>query len=182
MYVAYQKKKESICEYFLYMFQIEDIIRACKFDRQMIESALLPKYPSEPAVQSDVRQWYFGLTDQMIDEHIQEKGHLVSLSNKINEVFDFHLYLTNNPKEVAYQMQFAKVEPILGELRQKQDAQSLNDLNLTLNAVYGFTILRLKGAQVSKGTADAVSALMSWLNALSAKFKAYESGELKLDL
>lgn len=182
MYVAYQKKKENICEYFLYMFQIEDLIRACKCDKSLIKATLLPKYPSEPSVQTEVGQWYSGLADQMEEEHIQQNGHLISLINKIDEVFDFHLYLQNNPKEVAYQIRFSKIEPIIAELRQKQDAQSINDLHLALNTIYGFTILRLKGAQVSKGTAAAVAELMAWLNALSAKFKEYESGELKLDL
>lgn len=183
MYVAYQKKRENICEYFLYMFQIEDIIRACGLNRQTIEQTVMPRYSHEPAVQAEVSQWYFGLADQMEEEHIQAHGHLVSLANKINEVLDFHLYLMNNPKEVAYQMQFAKVEPIIGELRQKQpSADTLSDLHLALNAVYGFTILRLKGTQVSKETAAAISSLVVWLNALSAKFKDYETGVLKLDL
>ena len=53
MFVAFQKKKENICEYLLYMFQIEDIIRACKLDRPTIEKLLLPKYPSELAVQAE---------------------------------------------------------------------------------------------------------------------------------
>ena len=182
MYVAYQKKKENICEYFLYMFQIEDIIRACGLNRLTIEQTVMPRYSQEPAVQAEVSQWYFGLTDQMEDEHIQKQGHLVSLANKINEVFDFHLYLMNNPKEVAYQMQFAKIEPIIGDLRQRQSADTLNDLQLALNAVYGFTILRLKGTQVSKETAAAISSLVVWFNSLSANFRDYETGELKLDL
>jgi len=182
VFVAYQKKKENICEYFLYMFQIEDLIRACKCDKSLIESQLLPKYPSDLTVRNEVRQWYSGLTDQMVEERIEQRGHLVSLTNKINEVFDFHLYLLNNPKESAYQMQFAKVEPIIADLRQKQNAQQLNDLHLSLNAVYGFTILRLKGTQVSKDTAAAISALVMWFNALSAKFRDYETGAMKLDI
>ncbi|MBO7145848.1 MAG: DUF4924 family protein [Salinivirgaceae bacterium] len=183
MFVAYQKKKENICEYFLYMFQIEDLIRACKCDKRLIESQLLPKYPSDMTTQNEVRQWYSGLTDQIVDERIQQSGHLVSLTNKINEVLDFHLYLLNNPKEVAYQMRFAKVQPIISELRQRQPlASEFSDLHLALNAVYGFTILRLKGSQVSKETAAAISQLVVWFNELSEKFRAYESGELKLDL
>ncbi|MBO7496598.1 MAG: DUF4924 family protein [Salinivirgaceae bacterium] len=182
MFVAYQKKKENICEYFLYMFQIEDLIRACKCDKGLIESQLLPKYPTDMAVQNEVRQWYSGLTDQMVEERIEAHGHLVSLANKINEVFEFHLYLLNNPKEIAYQMQYAKAEPIIGELRLKQKSDELNALNLALNAVYGFTILRLKGTQVSNDTAAAISTLVAWFNALSGKFRDYETGVLKLDL
>lgn len=182
MFIAYQKKKENICEYFLYMFQIEDLIRACKLNKPTIESTLLPKYPSEPAVQAEVKQWYFGLTDQMEEEKLQERGHLITLTNKIFEVFDFHLYLMNNVKEVKYQAEFNKVAPMLQELRQKQDATELSDLQLALNAVYGFIILRMKGKQVSKSTAEAISAFVEWFNALSAKFSDYETGKLKLDL
>ncbi len=181
MFVAYQKKKENICEYFLYMFQVEDLIRACKLDKSLIETDLLPKYPSEPAVQAEVRQWYFGLTDQMEEEKLAERGHLITLANKIDEVFDFHLYLMNNVKEVAYQLKFEKVSPLLLELRQKQQSAQLNDLHLALNAVYGFVILRMKGSQVTKSTAEAISVLVEWFNALSAKFKDYEEGRLKIE-
>lgn len=182
MFIAYQKKKENICEYFLYMFQIEDLIRACKFSKPTIESTLLPKYPAEPAVQTEVRQWYFGLTDQMEEEKLQERGHLITITNKIFEVYDFHLYLMNNVKEMKYQAEFNKVAPMIQELRQKQDATDLSDLQLALNAVYGFIILRMKGKQVSKSTAEAISAFVEWFNALSAKFSDYETGKLKLDL
>lgn len=182
MFIAYQKKKENICEYFLYMFQIEDLIRACKFSKPTIESTLLPKYPAEPAVQTEVRQWYFGLTDQMEEEKLQERGHLITITNKIFEVYDFHLYLMNNLKEVKYQADFGKVLPLIQELRQKQDSTEFNDLQMALNAVYGFIILRMKGKQVSKATAEAISAFVEWFNALSAKFSDYETGKLKLDL
>ncbi len=164
------------------MFQIEDLIRACKFSKPTIESTLLSKYPAEPAVQAEVRQWYFGLADQMEEEKLQERGHLVTLTNKIFEVYDFHLYLMNNVKEVKYQAEFNKVAPMIQELRQKQDATDLSDLQLALNAVYGFIILRMKGKQVSKSTAEAISAFVEWFNALSAKFSDYETGKLKLDL
>lgn len=182
MYVAYQKKKENICEYFLYMFQIEDLIRACKFDKKLIESQLLTKYPSDMAIQSEVSQWYLGLANQMEEEHLHTSGHLITIKNKIAEVFDFHLYLMNNLKEIAYQSKFAVVAPLLAELRQRQSATNDNDLMLALNSVYGFLILKLKGSQITKSTAEAMKVIVEWFNLLSAKFKAYESGELKLDL
>jgi len=182
VFVAYKKKKENICEYFLYMFQIEDLIRACKFDKSLINSQLLPKYPSDMTTQNEVRQWYYGLADQMEEERLYEKGHLITINNKIAEVFDFHLYLMNNLKEVAYQAKFAVVAPLLQELRQRQPETEVSDLQLALNAVYGFVILKMKGSKITQSTAEAITAIADWFNLLSAKFKAYETGELKLDL
>lgn len=164
------------------MFQIEDLIRACKLDKAQIEKYILPKYQQEPAVQAEVRQWYFGLTDQMEEEKLSEKGHLITLANKIDEVLDFHLYLMNNLKEVVYQSKFEKIVPLIQELRAKQPSDGLSDLHLALNAVYGFVILRMKGSQVSESTAKAIGQFVEWFNALSAKFKDYETGNLKLDL
>ncbi len=164
------------------MFQVEDLIRACKLDMSLIEKYLLPKYPSDLTTQHEVKLWYDGLTSQMIEEHLDEHGHLVTINNKINEVLDFHLYLLNNLKEYAYQAKFESVKPLLQELRNKQQQTEVSDLHLALNAVYGFVILRMKGQQVSKPTAEAISKLVEWFNALSAKFGDYESGKLKLDL
>lgn len=182
MFVAYQKKQENICEYFLYMFQVEDIIRACEVKKEMVEKILLPKYPSDITTQNEVKQWYNGLIDQMKEEKTEQKGHLISLNNKINEVLDFHLYLMNNLKEVAYQACFEKVLPLLQELRTKQSTEIVSDLHLALNAVYGFILIRMKGSQVSKSTAEAMAVFVEWFNMLSAKFKDYEEGNLKIDI
>ena len=45
MITASQKRKENIAEYLLYMWQIEDIIRANGLDLAKIESTVIDKYP-----------------------------------------------------------------------------------------------------------------------------------------
>ena len=44
MFVAQQKRKENIAEYILYMYQIEDLIRAFKLDMDLIQHNLISKY------------------------------------------------------------------------------------------------------------------------------------------
>ena len=44
MLVAKQKRKENISEYILYLYQIEDMIRAMQFDMNRIELQLIPEY------------------------------------------------------------------------------------------------------------------------------------------
>ena len=44
MIIASQKKKENIAEYLLYMWQIEDIIRAYGLDIEQIQKHIINSY------------------------------------------------------------------------------------------------------------------------------------------
>ena len=44
MIIARQKRKENIAEYLLYMWQVEDLIRANKFDMDSINRTVFAHY------------------------------------------------------------------------------------------------------------------------------------------
>ena len=44
MIIAEQKRKENIAEYLLYMYQVEDMIRANELDLESIEKTLISKF------------------------------------------------------------------------------------------------------------------------------------------
>ena len=44
MIIASQKRKENIAEYLLYMWQVEDLIRANNMDLDKIEQNIISKY------------------------------------------------------------------------------------------------------------------------------------------
>ena len=44
MIVAKQKRKENIAEYLLYMWQVEDLIRANQFDIDSIRRTVIAQY------------------------------------------------------------------------------------------------------------------------------------------
>ena len=46
MFIASQKKKENIAEYVLYMWQIEDIIRANNLNIESITANIIDKFTS----------------------------------------------------------------------------------------------------------------------------------------
>lgn len=41
MYIAQQKRKENIAEYILYLWQLEDLLRALKFSPEAIYNTLV---------------------------------------------------------------------------------------------------------------------------------------------
>ncbi len=180
MHIAREKIKNDIGGYFLYMFQIEDLIRACKFDPVFIEEKLVSRYAGDLSEKSEIKQWYLGLSELMQEEKIEEKGHLLFLQNKINEVYEIHLYLLDHPDEEDYQMAFRKVEPVLADLQSK-NTNAENNLLIALNAIYGFVILKMKNHDVSASTQKAISQLSTWINLLSLKFSEYEKGNIQIE-
>lgn len=182
MHIARKKIKTHIGEYFLYMFQIEDLLRACQFNPKLVDEQIVAKYNLEPIAKNELKQWYLGLADLMQEEKIEQKGHLRSLQNKIDEVNEFHLYCLTQPDDEIYLSCFNEVKPILDELRTKQISESENQVLRALNAIYGLVLLKMKKQPVSDATQEAIVKLVAWINILSSKFREYEAGDIQLDL
>ncbi len=56
MIIAEQKRRENIAEYLLYMYQVEDMIRANKLDFDSIERTLISKFDVPYGVKRDMRE------------------------------------------------------------------------------------------------------------------------------
>ena len=68
MIIASQKKKENIAEYLLYMWQIEDIIRAYGLDIDQIQKHIINSYDLPEEQKKSMREWYESLIDMMHSE------------------------------------------------------------------------------------------------------------------
>ena len=58
MIIAEQKRKENIAEYLIYMYQVEDMIRANQLDLDSIEQSLISKFEVSYEVKREMREWY----------------------------------------------------------------------------------------------------------------------------
>ena len=67
MYIASAKRKENIAEYLLYMWQIEDIIRANNLDIDKIKSNIIDKFDLNDDQRKELTEWYESLIDMMCD-------------------------------------------------------------------------------------------------------------------
>lgn len=179
MLIAKEKAKKSIGEYFIYMFQIEDLLRACEFNKDLIDSNIISQYEVDDTQKQDIEDWYMGLVELMETEKITEKGHLTFLTNKMNEVFDFHLYLLQNKDQTAYQQLYKETEAELVDFASKHNSKS-NAVVLIANAIYAYYLLRLKKETISKETSEAVAKFSKLFALLSQKFSEYESGKLSV--
>ncbi len=109
MLVAKQKRKENIAEYILYLYQVEDLIRAFKLDMVLIEERLVSNYKADEPTAAAISDWYKNLVMMMEKERIQQKGHLQFITNLITDVNDFHLKLMETSKDGLYVQSFKAV-------------------------------------------------------------------------
>jgi hypothetical protein len=179
MLAAKQKRKENIAEYILYLYQVEDLIRAFKLDISDIETHLVSRYQVDDKTRQEISEWYKNLVTMMQKEGLRESGHFQFLTNLINELSEFHLKLMNDNIDPAYVAEFRTVSGLITELNLKGNTVK-NDIQTSLDAVYGYLMLKIQKKEISEETTQAIKMLTAWLSYLSKLFKEYEAGDLDL--
>ena len=182
MITASIKKKENIAEYLLYMWQIEDLIRANDFDIDKIQANIIDKYKDISQQQrKEMRDWYESLIDMMRMEGVTEKGHLQINKNVIIALEDLHKQLMADQKFATYTAQFYHTLPIIVELRSKSGENKVNEIETCFNALYGLLLLRLQGKEISEETLKATQQISKFLAVLSMYYKKDYNNELFTD-
>lgn len=181
MIIASQKKKENIAEYLLYMWQIEDLIRAYGLDIDRIQQQIIDPYDISPEQKKAMREWYESLIDMMHAEGVEQKGHLQLNKNVLIDLTDLHLRLLKSPREPFYGAAFFKTLPYIVELRAKSGDEKAGELETCFNALYGVLLLRLQKKEIKPDTLKAIQQISSFLSLLAEKYKQDKAGELKLE-
>ncbi|NDV77618.1 DUF4924 family protein [Dysgonomonas sp. 511] len=171
MLIAQQLKEENIGEYLLYMWQIEDMIRAYKFDIDAIDKNLISKFVQPEETIKEIREWYMHLIDMMMRENIQEKGHLQINKNVIITLTDLHQNLLRSANETEYSQTYYKTLPFIVELRSKSPEKDVPEIETCFSALYGYLLMKLQNKEISGETQAAISQISSFLRLLSAKYK-----------
>lgn len=178
MLIANKKRKENITEYILYLYQVENIIRAFNLDFELLQNSLLPSYQADEKTKKEIAAWYKNLITMMEKEGIQKEGHFQFLTNLIADVNELHVKLMDTEIDKIYAQTFRSVAGLVNELKQKNN-KAQNDIELGLDAIYGYLLLKIQNKAITNETNDAVMRLSSWLSALSKLYKDHESGDLE---
>ena len=179
MYTASEKKRENIAEYLLYMWQIEDLIRANLLDIEKIEENILSKYTILDNIQrKHLREWYESLIDMMKREGVTESGHIQLNKNVIIQLTDLHQRLLADQKFAEYAAEFYKILPYIVELRAKARDNKTDEIETCFNALYGLILLKIAGKEVSEETQQAAKEISRFLALLSKYYKMDYNNEL----
>lgn len=179
MKIAQRLKAKNIAEYLIYMWQVEDLIRANGCDIDKIRENIISRYPEEerPALE----EWYGNLIDMMRIEGVKEKGHLQINRNVVINLTELHGELLSSPKYPYYSAAYFKALPFIVELRQKSGKKDEPELETCFEALYGVLLLRLQKKEITPGTAKAIEVISSFISLLANYNEKDKKGELKLE-
>src|SRR5690554_107492 len=136
---AQQLRKENIAEYILYLYQIEDLIRAFHLDLDLINDKLIKNYQADDQTSREISTWYENLVVMMEKEGRQQSGHLQFLENLVKDLHEFHLRLMNEDVVPEYSNTYKSVKGIINELRQK-NANADSDVQAAIDGIYGYLL------------------------------------------
>ena len=167
MIVAQKLRKQNISAYIIYMFQVEDIIRAYGLDVDRICNEYLPRFQYTKEQIVDQRDWYAGLIRMMQEEGVQECGHVQVVKNTLMLMFDRHRELLADPKQPFYSAAYYKALPFIVELRSKGMNKEKNEIENCVDALYGATVLKMQGRELTNETKQALQPISYLLEMLS---------------
>lgn len=166
MFIAHKLKEESIAEYVIYMWYIEDMMRAYDCSLARISREYIPRYQCNDEEEEELRDWYGNIIRMMNQEGCRERGHLQINRTVVDDINDVHQFLLQSPRFPLYSAQYYKVLPYIVELRSKTDCPE-GEIETCLSALYGSVILRLQGKEISTATNEALKELVTFINMLN---------------
>ena len=178
MIIASKKRKENMAEYLLYMWQIEDLIRANGLDLDRIKANVIDRYDLTDAQRKEMTEWYESLIDMMRREGVDKAGHLQINKNVIIQLAELHEALLRDPKFPEYTAEFYKTLPYVVELRSKAGENKAGEIETCFNALYGMLMLRLKGKEISPETQNAIKQISHFIAVLAHDYKLNEEEKL----
>ncbi len=166
MFIAQELRKKSIAEYLLYMWQMEDLIRAYDCSLSKIKAQYIDKFQYAEDQKEDETDWFGNLIRMMNEEGCRAKGHLQINKIVLQDLVDLHNQLLNSNKFPFYNAEYYKVLPFIVELRNKGD-KDINEIETCLDALYGVMLLRMRQKEITPETNHAVKEITTFIGMLS---------------
>ena len=170
MTIADQLRKTNRAEYLLYMWQVEDLLRAYGLDADRVAAEYLCRFELTDERRAKTEQWYADLCRRMQQEGLREKGHLQIVRQVLQQLEELHARLLNSPRFPYYREMYYRVLPYIVELRAKQKpapSEAESELSTCFGLLYGVLMLRLQHKPVSAETEKAVKDISTLLGQLS---------------
>ena len=169
MFIAKSIREKSVVEYLLYMWQMEDLIRAYGCSLTRIRREYIDRFDYTDQQKDEEEDWFGDLIRMMNQEGKREKGHLAINEVLLQDLGDLHVRLLQSTRFPFYSAEYYRVLPFIVELRQKGDKE-IGEVETCLNALYGVMLLRMRQKPISPETAHAIKAITTFLGMLSDYF------------
>lgn len=144
-----KSKKDNIAEYILYLWQMEDYLRA---------------FPENADATPELHE----LNEMMHREGIVDGGHLALANNALSELIDLHTQILN--EDAMYRAAVMRLQPSLNLLKAKTDRPTMSDIEACLLLLYQIMMLKLQKKGITPETASVQTQATGVLQFLSRTY------------
>lgn len=144
-----KSKKENIAEYILYLWQMEDYLRA---------------FPAQADATAELHE----LNEMMHREGIVDSGHLQLAQNALSELEELHTRLLQ--EDAIYRAAIIRLTPSLNLLKAKTDRPTMSDIEACLLLLYQIMLLRLQKREITPQTTSVQQQATQLLQFLSKTY------------
>ena len=179
MFIADELRKNNIAEYLLYMWQVEDTIRAFDCSIGRIKREYVNRFDYSEEQKEEEIDWFGNLIRMMNSEDCREQGHLQINKVVMQQLIELHAQLLSSSEYPFYSAEYYKVLPYIVELRNRGADKQEHEIETCFNALYGTMMLRLQQKEVSPNTQAAVKEITTLVGMLSDYYKKDKEEGLK---
>ena len=181
MFIAQELRKSNIAEYLLYMWQVEDVIRAFGCSLSRIRKEYVERFDYDDEQKEELTDWYGNLIRMMNQEDCREQGHLQINKVVMQQLLELHVQLLESTKFPFYNAEYYKVLPFIVELRNHGANKDENEVETCLNSLYGVMMLRLQKKEIMPSTSHAIKEITTFIGMLSDYYKKDKEEGLKFE-
>ncbi|MDO9550984.1 DUF4924 family protein [Rhodonellum sp.] len=164
--VAENKKTKNIGEYIIYMYQMEDLLRAYAFEIADIKQYVIAHYPISEEQKNETYDWFEGLIASMKAEGKLNEGHLEATQESVEALAKIHWELLKSDQ--TYFDIYTKAKPhVIRMILEAGEKSPKHEIQVCVNGIYGLLLARLRSRDVPKEMLDATIAfgdVLSYLN------------------
>lgn len=171
MFIAQELRKKNIAEYLLYMWQVEDTIRAFDCSLARIRREYIDRFDYNEEQKEEETDWYGNLIRMMNSEGCRQQGHLQINKVTLQMMSELHQQLLSSSKFPFYNAEYYKVLPFIVELRNRGANKEEGEVETCLNLLYGVMMLRLQKKEISPNTQHALKEVSTFVGMLSDYYK-----------
>ncbi len=146
-----KRKVDNIAEYILYLWQVEDYLRA---------------FPNEAGGSEELE----AILVMMREEGIMDSGHLQLAKNALEEMEDLHQEIIR--QEVTYCTAFKRLQPSLITYKAMTATPGMTDIEACFVFLYNIHLMRLQRKEIGQAMRRVQEEISSILRYLSKTYRA----------
>ncbi|MDR2563301.1 MAG: DUF4924 family protein [Prevotellaceae bacterium] len=172
MLLAKRKRRENIAEYILYIWQLEDLMRALALNPDKIYSALVAPHEADDNKKQEIFFWYISIVNLLKEERKEQAGHNCHTLQLIGELNILHASLLQTDSKYAALHKAAVND--LEDFRNRNGNHRAGDVETSFDALYMKLLLNMKHQDLSQETNQAFQRIGAMVAYLAAKFRQAE--------